>query len=98
MSRLPLTKFVGFTMYVPSFNIDVKKSLSFKGCHRLTGADFESSILWGAICMCLAAPRNFAWFGALRFLLGMSEGAVSPAFVTIISMWYRKGEHASRVA
>lgn len=47
--------------------------------------------------MCLAAPHNFTGFAAVRFLLGLSEGAVSPAFVTLTSMWYRKKEHASRV-
>lgn len=47
--------------------------------------------------MCLAAPRNFAGFAAVRFLLGFAEGAVSPAFVTLSSIWYRKGEHAIRV-
>ncbi|KAI3030734.1 hypothetical protein CBS147347_2407 [Aspergillus niger] len=41
---------------------------------------------WGAVCMCLAAPTNFAGFGAVRFLLGVTEGAVSPAFVTLTSM------------
>ncbi|RMY72284.1 hypothetical protein D0863_04616 [Hortaea werneckii] len=55
-------------------------------------------ILWGGLCMCLAAPQNFAGFAAVRFLLGIAEGAVSPAFVTITSVWYRKGEHASRTA
>ncbi|PYH37483.1 major facilitator superfamily transporter [Aspergillus neoniger CBS 115656] len=54
-------------------------------------------VFWGAVCMCLAAPTNFAGFGAVRFLLGVTEGAVSPAFVTLTSMWYRKQEHASRV-
>ncbi|KAL1961496.1 hypothetical protein VTN77DRAFT_1675 [Rasamsonia byssochlamydoides] len=44
-------------------------------------------IIWGAICVCLAAPKNFAGFAAVRFLLGVSEGAVSPAFVTITSIW-----------
>ncbi|KAJ5123146.1 hypothetical protein N7448_009243 [Penicillium atrosanguineum] len=55
-------------------------------------------IVWGAICMCLAAPKNFAGFAAVRFLLGFSEGAVSPAFVTITSIWYRKKEHTTRTA
>ncbi|XHG08810.1 hypothetical protein AWENTII_011901 [Aspergillus wentii] len=54
-------------------------------------------IIWGGICMCLAAPANFAGFAAVRFLLGVSEGAVSPAFVAITSVWYRKKEHATRV-
>ncbi|KAJ5690418.1 hypothetical protein N7462_004810 [Penicillium macrosclerotiorum] len=55
-------------------------------------------IIWGAICMCLAAPKSFAGFAAVRFLLGFSEGAVSPAFVTITSIWYRKKEHTVRTA
>lgn len=48
--------------------------------------------------MCLAAPEDFAGFAAVRFLLGFSEGAVSPAFVSITSYWYKKEEHAMRTA
>lgn len=48
--------------------------------------------------MCLAAPNNFAGFATTRFLLGFSEGAVSPAFVTITGIWYRKKEHTVRTA
>ncbi|KPM43651.1 hypothetical protein AK830_g2867 [Neonectria ditissima] len=55
-------------------------------------------IIWGIICMCLAAPTNYVGFAAVRFLLGFSEGAVSPAFVTITSIWYRKSEHTLRTA
>ncbi|KAL5002725.1 major facilitator superfamily domain-containing protein [Aspergillus recurvatus] len=53
-------------------------------------------ILWGITCACLAAPHSYAGFAAVRFLLGFTEGAVSPAFVTITSIWYRKHEHALR--
>lgn len=53
-------------------------------------------IVWGLVCMSLAAPSNFAGFAAVRFLLGFTEGAVSPAFVTITSIWYQKSEHATR--
>lgn len=55
-------------------------------------------MVWGIICMCLAAPKSFAGFAAVRFLLGFAEGAVSPAFITITAMWYRKDEHAVRTA
>ncbi|KAJ5370979.1 uncharacterized protein N7496_007071 [Penicillium cataractarum] len=55
-------------------------------------------IIWGIVCMCLAAPQNFAGFATVRFLLGFSEGAVSPSFVTITSIWYRKKEHTLRTA
>ncbi|KAJ1568999.1 hypothetical protein HK405_011197 [Cladochytrium tenue] len=55
-------------------------------------------IVWGIVCMCLAAPQGFAGFAAVRFLLGFAEGAVSPAFVTLTSVFYRKQEHAVRTA
>lgn len=55
-------------------------------------------VIWGLVCMCLAAPKSFAGFAAVRFLLGFAEGAVSPAFITITSVWYRKDEHAVRTA
>lgn len=48
--------------------------------------------------MCLAAPQTFAGFAAVRFLLGFAEGAVSPSFVTMTAIWYRKDEHATRTA
>ncbi|KAF2758091.1 major facilitator superfamily transporter [Pseudovirgaria hyperparasitica] len=63
--------------------------------NQLVGA---TVILWGVMCMCLAAPTSFHGFVAVRFLLGFTEGAVSPAFVTITSIWYQKSEHASRTA
>ncbi|KAF2772952.1 pantothenate transporter [Teratosphaeria nubilosa] len=67
---------------------------------RLPLAKFVGAtiIVWGGICMCLAAPSNFAGFAAVRCLLGFAEGAVSPAFITITSIWYRKKEHPLRVA
>ncbi|TQN67550.1 putative transporter, partial [Colletotrichum shisoi] len=55
-------------------------------------------VIWGIICMCLAAPTNYAGFATVRFLLGFAEGAVSPAFITITSIWYRSDEHALRTA
>ncbi|KAK2782168.1 hypothetical protein FQN52_001006 [Onygenales sp. PD_12] len=54
-------------------------------------------VIWGGICMCLAAPTSYAGFAAVRFMLGFAEGAVSPAFVTISSIWYRKKEHPMRI-
>ncbi|KAL4881242.1 major facilitator superfamily domain-containing protein [Aspergillus karnatakaensis] len=67
---------------------------------RLPLAKFVGAtvVLWGISCTCLAAPQNYAGFAAVRFLLGFTEGAVSPAFVTITSIWWRKHEHAYRTA
>jgi ACS family allantoate permease-like MFS transporter len=57
-----------------------------------------SIIIWGGVAACLAAPSNFAGFGAVRFMLGFCEGAVSPAFVIITSTWYKRSEHPIRIA
>ncbi|KAH8653175.1 membrane transporter [Tricladium varicosporioides] len=54
-------------------------------------------IIWGMICMCLAAPKTYGGFLVVRFFLGVAEGAVSPAFITITSIWYKKSEHALRI-
>ncbi|KAL4984661.1 major facilitator superfamily domain-containing protein [Aspergillus falconensis] len=48
--------------------------------------------------MCLAASHAFSSIGAIRFLLGFFEGAVSPSFVIITSNWYCRREHPVRVA
>ncbi|KAL4874441.1 major facilitator superfamily domain-containing protein [Aspergillus karnatakaensis] len=55
-------------------------------------------VLWGGAEMCLAASQDFNSLGAIRFLLGFFEGAVSPSFVIITSNWYCRREHPVRVA
>ncbi|KAI2486836.1 Major facilitator superfamily transporter [Pyrenophora tritici-repentis] len=54
-------------------------------------------VIWGAVCMCLATPKTYSGFLAVRFFLGAAEGAVSPAFITITSIWYKRSEHALRI-
>ncbi|CAG8950023.1 hypothetical protein HYFRA_00004357 [Hymenoscyphus fraxineus] len=54
-------------------------------------------IIWGGVCMCLAAPTTYSGFLAVRVFLGFAEGAVSPAFITITSIWYKKSEHPLRI-
>ncbi|KAL0934893.1 pantothenate transporter [Colletotrichum truncatum] len=55
-------------------------------------------ILWGIVEMCLGVSQNFASLGAIRFLLGFTEGAVSPSFMIITSNWYKRNEHPVRIA
>ncbi|KAF1932517.1 allantoate permease [Didymella exigua CBS 183.55] len=43
---------------------------------------------WGTVMLCTAATHNFAGFAATRFLLGIFESIVTPAFMMIVSMWY----------
>ncbi|KAH6957749.1 membrane transporter [Ilyonectria sp. MPI-CAGE-AT-0026] len=68
MSKLPLARFVGFTV-----------------------------IVWGIVCMCLAAAPSYKAFLGVRFALGFAEGAVSPAFVSLTSIWYTRKEHPLRI-
>ncbi|WWC98755.1 hypothetical protein V866_005648 [Kwoniella sp. B9012] len=55
-------------------------------------------VLWGGVMMAQAAPQKAADLLAVRFLLGLMEGSAYPAFVLMISFWYRKAEHPSRFA
>lgn len=55
-------------------------------------------IVWGITCVCVGLPRTFAGLAAARFVLGLTEGAVSPSFVMLTSIWYRRREHPIRVA
>ncbi|KAJ6000275.1 MFS general substrate transporter [Penicillium waksmanii] len=55
-------------------------------------------VLWGGVNMCLAAVQTFSGLAAARFFLGFSKGTVSPAFIIITSIWYKRDEHPIRVA
>jgi len=55
-------------------------------------------MLWGSVEMCLGATNNFGSIGAVRFLLGFTEGAVSPLFIIITSNWYKRSENPVRIA
>ncbi|GJN68466.1 hypothetical protein PLICBS_002509 [Purpureocillium lilacinum] len=47
---------------------------------------------WGAVVACSAAANNFPSLMVVRFLLGLFESVVQPAFIVITSMWYTKQE------
>ncbi|KAJ6437460.1 GCN5-related N-acetyltransferase (GNAT) domain-containingprotein [Purpureocillium lavendulum] len=65
---------------------------------RITTFIGATIVIWGAVEMANGAPRNFPGFASSRFFLGFAEGAISPAFVIITSLWYRREEHPIRVA
>lgn len=54
-------------------------------------------ILWGLVLACFAAVKNFSGAVAIRFLLGLTESAVTPGFAFITSQWYTKAEQGLRV-
>lgn len=52
---------------------------------------------WGTILTCTAAAKNYAGLLTLRFFLGMFESTITPAFVLITAMWYKRNEQARRM-
>ncbi|KAG9324802.1 hypothetical protein KVV02_004675 [Mortierella alpina] len=54
-------------------------------------------VAWGTISMSMAALTNGSGLLATRFFLGLAESGYAPGPVFIISLWYRRCEHALRV-
>lgn len=48
--------------------------------------------------MAQAAPKNATGLLIGRYFLGLAEGSAYPAAIVLISIWYRKAEHAARFA
>lgn len=53
--------------------------------------------LWAVVLLCHAACKSFGSLFAVRFLLGMFEGAVTPGFMIVTSMFYTHAEQTRRV-
>ncbi|KAK0216190.1 major facilitator superfamily domain-containing protein [Armillaria fumosa] len=51
-----------------------------------------NTIIWGALVALTAACKNFGGLVTVRFLLGVAEATITPAFVYITSMWYTRDE------
>ncbi|RYO88592.1 hypothetical protein DL766_007235 [Monosporascus sp. MC13-8B] len=49
---------------------------------------------WGIVVACSAAASDFASLMVVRFLLGVFEACVQPAFIIMTGMWYTKREQA----
>ncbi|KAK4624210.1 hypothetical protein CLAFUW4_05969 [Fulvia fulva] len=56
-----------------------------------------NTFFWGAVVALTAACTNFGGLIAVRFLLGVAEATMSPAFLYITSMWYTRSEVPTRV-
>ncbi|PSR80540.1 allantoate permease [Coniella lustricola] len=66
---------------------------------RLPIERIASSIvtIWG-ICLILSTVcTNYQGFYAQRFFLGYFESGISPMFMLIVGMWYKKNEQAMRM-
>jgi MFS family permease len=47
---------------------------------------------WGVVIACSVAANNFKALMVVRFLLGIFEACVQPAFIILTGMWYTKRE------
>ncbi|RMZ42096.1 hypothetical protein CA14_010594 [Aspergillus flavus] len=52
--------------------------------------------LWGAVLLCMAGADDFRSLMAVRFFLGALESGVSPCFVQLTSMFYKRNEQPLR--
>ncbi|KAG1761711.1 MFS general substrate transporter [Suillus occidentalis] len=53
--------------------------------------------LWAVVLLCHTACKSFGSLLAVRFLLGMCEGAITPGFMIVTSMFYTHAEQTKRV-
>lgn len=60
---------------------------------RYVGVSF---VMWAIVLVCTTATKNFGGLATIRFLLGMCEATVSPAWILLTGMWYKKTESAMR--
>ncbi|KAL1614556.1 hypothetical protein SLS56_012064 [Neofusicoccum ribis] len=54
--------------------------------------------LWGTVLLCMAASNDFAGLMTTRFFLGALESGVSPCFVLLTGMFYKRSEQPLRTA
>ncbi|KAH7889599.1 MFS general substrate transporter [Phlebopus sp. FC_14] len=52
---------------------------------------------WAIVLCCHAACTSFGGLFAVRFLLGVCEGAITPGFMIVTSMFYTRAEQTRRV-
>ncbi|CAI7636454.1 unnamed protein product [Penicillium glandicola] len=53
-------------------------------------------ILWGTTLLCMTAGHNFAGLATARLFLGILEAGVSPCFVLLTTMFYKRSEQPLR--
>ncbi|RJE20454.1 Mfs transporter [Aspergillus sclerotialis] len=83
--------FIPYVIFAPPFAMLGKK---FSPARVLPILMFT----FGSMTMCSAATKNFGGIFALRWFLGMAEAAFFPLVIYYLTMFYRRGELARRLA
>ncbi len=53
--------------------------------------------VWAVALLCHAAATSFGGLFACRVFLGICEGAITPGFLIVTSMFYTRQEQSQRV-
>ncbi|KAI0053852.1 MFS general substrate transporter [Auriscalpium vulgare] len=53
--------------------------------------------VWAVALLCHAACKSFGALFAVRFIMGMCEGAITPGFLIVTAMFYTREEQTRRV-
>lgn len=70
---------------------------SYIAQHYPTGKVVAAFVLsWGTILLCTAAAHNFVGLAICRFLLGVFEAVITPAFMLIVSQWFVREKQPAR--
>lgn len=83
--------FVPYVLFAPPFAMLGKRY----GPHRALPVMMFG---FGSMTLLMACVRNFAGVFALRWFLGMAEGAFFPLVIYYLTTFYRRGELARRLA
>lgn len=55
------------------------------------------ALIWGALTMAVAGTKNFGGIFAIRFIMGIFEAAIGPAWVVLTSMFWTRDEQPLRM-
>ncbi|KAL2204246.1 MFS general substrate transporter [Sarocladium strictum] len=70
---------------------------SYLAQHYPTGKVVALFVLsWGIVLLGTAAAKNFAGLAVCRFLLGVFEAVITPAFMLIVSQWFVREKQPAR--
>ncbi|KAI8646788.1 major facilitator superfamily domain-containing protein [Parasitella parasitica] len=83
--------YVGFLIFQIPSNILLKRFTAKKWLPLLM-------ICWGSIACLHAAVKNYQQLMTLRFFLGFFEAGFFPGVVYFLTLFYKKGEMATRIA
>lgn len=70
---------------------------SYLAQHYPTGKVVSAFVLsWGTVLLCTAACKDFAGLAVCRFLLGVFEAVITPAFMLIVAQWFDREKQPGR--